>query len=180
MSLDSLRAGLVPRSRARRRRLATVVTTAVALAVTGAGLAAAVWARQTPPRVVRRAQTTETTGRVREASSTSTSMVSVRVWPTTTLPPVVVRAGDGTYAVEAGGFTAVGRFSCGGPLLAMVRQDGDAYLFRGWATTGADVVAALIGHVDEPRGARAEDADGDGCDEVVVDRAGSAPVTIRP
>jgi len=176
MSLDTLRAGLATApARPRRGRLLIAVVT---VAMAGAG-AAAVWARTTTPGVVRTAQTAGPRHAPAAPSTTSTTSAPARVWPTTTTTAAVARSApllvehDGaSFAVGAAGDrTVVGRFGCGDPLLAVLRADGDAFLFATWASGGADVVGAPIGHVDNARDVHVEDADGDGCDELVVVRA---------
>jgi hypothetical protein len=113
------------------------------------------------------------------------------VWPTTTstttaaaaasTAPLVVEHAGASYAVGTGGDrTVVGRFRCGDPLLALVRADGDIFVFTSWASAGADVVGAPIGHVDGARDVRVEDADGDGCDELVVVRADGTSERLTP
>ena len=114
------------------------------------------------------------------STTTTTTDAPVRVWPTTTLPPLIVQQGKASYAVGAeGDITATGRWKCGAPTLALVRRDGDVFVFTSWASD-ADVVAVPVGHVDGAKGVRAEDADADGCDELVVDRTDGAPARLRP
>ena len=180
MSLETLRAGLVPKPRRGRRRLIVVSSLAGAVLVATVGLGTALAGRRTPSHATS-APAANPVGVARSLpSTTETTAAPVRVWPTTTLPPQVVRNGDAAFAVEGGAFTAVGRFRCDAPMLALVRRDGAAFLFASWATAGADVVAAPIGHVDQPRGLRVQDSDGDGCDELLVDNGGGLPVVLRP
>jgi hypothetical protein len=54
------------------------------------------------------------------------------------------------------------------------------FVFATWASSGADVVGAPIGHVDGAHDVRVEDADGDGCDELVVVRADGSTERLTP
>lgn len=74
----------------------------------------------------------------------------------------------------------VGRFRCGDPIAALLRSDGDLFLFPTWASSGSGVVGAPIGHVDNASDVRVEDADGDGCDELVVVRADGTSERLTP
>ena len=161
-----------------------IAAAAVALVL---AMAAAVWARTTTPRVVSAARTAGRRHPPAAPSTTSTTAAPARVWPTTTTtaaasstPLVVVHAGA-SYAVGAvGDRVFVGRFRCGAPVPALVRADGDIFVFATWAVAGADVVGAPIGHVDNGRDVRIEDADGDGCDELVVVRADGTSERLTP
>ncbi|MBV8693329.1 MAG: hypothetical protein JOY57_16845 [Actinobacteria bacterium] len=177
MSLEALRIRLTaPPERRRRGPLVAASVLVIVIAV-----AVAFWARPTTPRVVAAVQSTR---RFRPApstlpSTTSTTAAAVRVWPTTTLPPLVVQHGDGQFAVGAADdHVAVGAFRCADQVLALLRGD-DVFLFTSWADYGVDAVGAPVGHVDGATGLHAEPS-GDGCDAIVVDRTEEAPVRINP
>jgi hypothetical protein len=86
-----------------------------------------------------------------------------------------LRIGEGTDQV------ATGRWTCGAAsTLALLRSDGDVYVFPSWAAAGIDVPARLVGHVEGGTGLAAADTDGDGCDEIVIASAGGATATVDP
>jgi len=175
MSLDALRAGLAAPPQ-RRRRGPLVAALGLVLVIAGG---ATVWARTTTPGVVPAAQTARRSRPPTVPSTTSTTAAFVRVWPTTTLPPLVVQHGGASFAVGSeGDQTVVGAFRCGEPLLALLRGD-DVFVFAAWASAGVDAIGAPVGHVDGARGLRAE-PDADGCDALVVDRTEEAPVRLHP
>lgn len=94
----------------------------------------------------------------------------------------VVVAGALRWSVgETGDEFAVGDWACSGARsLAVLRpRTGEVFAFATWAAPGRDVDAPLIGTVAGGRALRAADLDGDGCNELVVERAAGAPVVMR-
>ncbi len=95
----------------------------------------------------------------------------------------VVTAGHSRWSVgQAGDLVAVGDWSCRGtPSLAVLRPaTGEVFAFAAWAGAGQDVSAPLLAHVGGGRDLLAADLDGDGCHELVVERAIGAPAVLRP
>ncbi len=95
----------------------------------------------------------------------------------------VLRDEDEAWAVgTVGDVVTVGDWDCdGNPTLALLRPStGALYTFIEWATASADVVADRLEVVDGATGLEAADVDGDGCDDLVVERAGSEPVIVHP
>ncbi len=94
----------------------------------------------------------------------------------------VVAAGALRWSVgEAGDEIAVGDWACSGARsLAILRpRTGEVFAFTGWAGADRPVEAPMIGAVAGGRALRAADLDGDGCNELVVERAAGAPVVMR-
>ena len=94
----------------------------------------------------------------------------------------VLEAGTRRWAVgEPGDLAAVGDWSCRGTLsLALLRPaTGDVFAFDGWATADHERKAPLLGRVGGGQALRAADLEGDGCHELVVERATGAPVVLR-
>jgi hypothetical protein len=94
----------------------------------------------------------------------------------------VVTAGVLRWSVgEAGDEIAVGDWACSGTRsLAVLRpRTGEVFAFARWAGPANDVEAPLVGAVAGGRALRAADLDGDGCNELVVERASGAPVVLR-
>jgi tRNA A-37 threonylcarbamoyl transferase component Bud32 len=94
----------------------------------------------------------------------------------------VVEAAGLRWAVgEADDAVAVGDWSCSGiRSLAVLRTStGEVFAFTGWATPDHDVGAPLLARVAGARALRAADLDGDGCNELVVERSEGAPAVLR-
>jgi len=95
----------------------------------------------------------------------------------------VVEAAGWRWAVgQEGDVVAVGDWTCGGRRsLAVLRPStGEVYAFSGWATAGADVAAPVVGRVVGGQALRTADIDGDGCNELVVERTNGAPAVLHP
>ena len=82
---------------------------------------------------------------------------------------------------EADDVIAVGDWSCtGSRSLAVLRPgSGEVFAFTGWATADHRAEAPLLARVAGGRALRAADLDGDGCNELVVERAEGAPAVLR-
>lgn len=82
---------------------------------------------------------------------------------------------------EAGDVAAVGDWSCSGARsLAVLRpRTGEVFAFSGWATSGQDLTGPRVGEVAGGTGLRAGDLDGDGCNELIVERGSGAPAVVR-
>jgi hypothetical protein len=104
--------------------------------------------------------------------------------------PDVVRFGDGVveaagrrWAVgEPGDVMTVGDWTCAGTRsVAVLRpRTGEVFAFSGWASAGRDLTAALVGEVAGGQAIRPADIDGDGCNELVVERRSGAPAVLHP
>jgi hypothetical protein len=95
----------------------------------------------------------------------------------------VLRTDEGAWTIgRAGDLIATGDWDCDGvATVALLRPaTGALYSFRDWARVGDDLVADLLGSIDGATGLDAKDVDGDGCDEVLVDRVGDEPAVVRP
>lgn len=95
----------------------------------------------------------------------------------------VVEAAGRRWAVgQAGDVVALGDWTCAGRRsLAVLRPStGEVFAFAGWAAAGVDVQAPLVGRVAGGQTLRAADLDGDGCNELVVERAAGAPAVLHP
>lgn len=109
--------------------------------------------------------------------------VAERIWPE---PPVVYADGvlevDGVrYAVGGPGDAVVaGDWGCRGRRTAALLRptSGEVFAFDDWAHAGADVTGRPLGVVEGAAGLRVTDSDGDGCDDLEVDRNGRPPVRI--
>ena len=107
-----------------------------------------------------------------------------RVWPA---PPVafedgVLQVDDLRYAVgEPGDAVVAGDWACTGERTAALLRPatGEVFAFDGWASEGADVTARPVGVVEGASGLRVADTDGDGCDDLEVERPGRPPVPLR-
>jgi hypothetical protein len=94
----------------------------------------------------------------------------------------VVRWGGGRYEVgRPGDEVASGDWDCDGtPTVALVRPStGEVFVFEGWAAHDRDLRVRPAATIAGARRPRAADPDGDGCDELTVDRDG-ARVTAWP
>jgi hypothetical protein len=91
-------------------------------------------------------------------------------------------AGTARFGVGgAGDQVVVGRWDCPGPAtVALLRRDGEVFVFDGWAPAGGHVVGREAGRVDGATSMRAVDVDGDGCDELAVERPGGPPALLHP
>jgi hypothetical protein len=94
----------------------------------------------------------------------------------------VVSTGSARWAVgEPDDDLFVGDWDCDGlATVAVVRADtGEVFVFDGWSETGADLVATPVPGIDDAVRGAAVDRDGDGCPELVVDRASGSEVEVR-
>jgi hypothetical protein len=81
----------------------------------------------------------------------------------------------------AGDRAAVGRWRCRSPsTLALLEPSGEVYVADGWARPGTDVALRLVATIPGATELRSVDPDGDGCDELLVERAGGSTTTVRP
>lgn len=94
---------------------------------------------------------------------------------------VVEAAGRRWQVGDASDIVAVGDWSCSGTrALAVLRPStGEVFAFAGWAAAGQPLDAPLVGRVAGARALRAADIDGDGCNELVVERSEGAPAVLR-
>ena len=95
----------------------------------------------------------------------------------------VLTRGDERFAVgEADDIVVVGRWGCSvEETVALVqRTSGAVYVFHEWPESGVEVTAHAVGAVDGAVTARAEDADGDGCHDLVVQRSTGERVVLHP
>lgn len=135
-----------------------------------------------------------TAGATRPAgpSSSGTTIVAsapaplaVRVWPA---EPLDFRDGilsiDGArYALGRPGDAVVaGDWHCTGRrTVALFRpRTGEVFAFAGWPADGEAATARPLGTVAGATGVRVVDADGDGCDDLELARAGAGPVHLAP
>ena len=110
-----------------------------------------------------------------------------RVWPA---PPVdfadgVVTVGGARYAVgEPGDAVVAGDWACRGErTLALLRRTtGQVFAFDGWADEDTEVEARPVRRVKGAAGLRVTDHDGDGCDDLEVERPGlpAVPLDVGP
>ena len=94
----------------------------------------------------------------------------------------VVLAGTRRWLVGTAADTAaVGDWWCTGQRsLAVLDLDtGNVFAFAGWANPGHEVPAPLVGEVAGGRSLRAADVDGDGCNELIVERASGSPGVLH-
>lgn len=95
----------------------------------------------------------------------------------------VVEAAGRRWAVgQEGDVVALGDWACAGRRsLALLRPStGEVYAFSSWATADAEVHAPVVSRVAGGQALRSADLDGDGCNELVVERASGAPAVIHP
>ncbi|HEX6597187.1 MAG TPA: hypothetical protein VF045_09640 [Acidimicrobiales bacterium] len=95
---------------------------------------------------------------------------------------VVEAAGRRWEVGQAGDVVALGDWTCAGRRsLAVLRPStGEVFAFTGWAQAGVEVQAPLVGRVTGGQALRAADLDGDGCNELVVERSAGAPAVLHP
>lgn len=121
---------------------------------------------------------------VDEGGATTSIPLAVRVWPP---EPLDYRDGvltlDGVrYAIgRPGDAVAAGDWACSGRrTLALLRAaTGEVFAFDAWPAGSEDTAARLVATVPGASGLRAFDADGDGCDDLEVARAGDRPVVVE-
>lgn len=117
-------------------------------------------------------------------TTTAPEPVAERVWPRL---PLDVADGvltfDGVrYSVgDPGDALVAGDWACSGePTVALLRPaSGEVFAFDAWSRPGADVTARPLGVVEGATSLRVTDADGDGCDDLEVERIDGAPVPVR-
>ena len=125
-----------------------------------------------------------TPGALDDGVSTTSIPVAVRVWPP---EPLDFRDGvltvDGIrYAIGRQGDAVVaGDWACSGRRTpALLRpQTGEIFAFDLWPAGDEDAIGRLVGTVTGGTGLRPLDADGDGCDDLEVARAGASPVLLE-
>ena len=113
--------------------------------------------------------------------------VAERVWPA---PPVdfadgVLTVGGARYAVgEPGDAVVAGDWACRGErTLALLRRStGQVFAFDGWADEDTEVEGRPVQRVEGAAGLRVTDHDGDGCDDLEVERPGlpAVPLDVGP
>ncbi|MGQ0521454.1 MAG: hypothetical protein ACT4PX_09940 [Actinomycetota bacterium] len=118
------------------------------------------------------------------APATAAPPIATQVWP-----PASLQYADGVLTVDGaryalgqpGDAVAAGDWTCSGhDTLALLRPStGEVYAFDGWATDSTTVAGRRVGQVDGGTGLRALDTDGDGCDDLEVDRPGAPPVRLE-
>ncbi|MGI8684326.1 MAG: hypothetical protein ACR2MO_04420, partial [Acidimicrobiales bacterium] len=119
------------------------------------------------------------------STTSARAPVAVRVWP-----PEPLDFRDGVLTFEGaryalgrpGDAVVAGDWDCsGGRTLALFRPGtGEVFAFPGWPGEGAATTARALGTVVGATGVRVVDADGDGCDDLEVARAGHGPVHLEP
>ena len=107
---------------------------------------------------------------------------------TTTTPPF--RYADGVIETDLGRWTiglagdvvVVGDWDCDGMETPSLLRPatGTVYAFNEWAPGGRDVVAELLGTLAGASRLTADDVDGDGCDDVVVENDEGEEVVFHP
>jgi hypothetical protein len=96
---------------------------------------------------------------------------------------------DGQLQSTAGQFTlggpgdrvVTGRWSCTMPATpAILRRDGRVFIADRWASSGSDVVTRLVATQPGAVDLQVTDRDGDGCDELVLQRSDGSSSTVVP
>lgn len=118
------------------------------------------------------------------STTTAPEPVAERVWPrlpldvadgVLTFDGVRYSVGDPGDAVVAGDWACTGERT-----VALLRPaSGEVFAFDAWARPGADVTARPLGVVEGATALRVTDPDGDGCDDLEVERIAGAPVPVR-
>ena len=163
----------------RGRRPVVLAVAAAGLLATGALLLRPDGGKGEPPAAA------PARSRPAPASTTTTpEPVAERVWPRLALDVAggVVTVDGVRYAVgEPGDAVVAGDWACTGErTVALLRPDsGEVFAFDEWARPGADVTARPLGVVAGGVTLRVTDADGDGCDDLEVERSGGSPVAVR-
>src|SRR5690606_21431254 len=82
---------------------------------------------------------------------------------------------------EPGDLVTVGDWDCDGEASAALLRPttGDVFVFAAWAQTDEPVTVSASQQVDGGIGIRAQPADGDGCDRLLVDRADGSAATVE-
>jgi hypothetical protein len=176
-------AELLGRRERRRPTRRVVVGAGSVLAVT----VAAFWV-QFGPYTTRSAPSSEAgaltvTTRQRPAP-TVTAAAPVQVWPPTSVgpAPTVERDGRRWQVGMPGDVLVVSNWACGGSETAAVLrpETGEVWHFPRWADAGQPLDGVPVQSVAGGRSAVARDVDGDGCEELVVDRGDGDPVVVHP
>lgn len=110
--------------------------------------------------------------------------VATQVWPPAPLHYAdgVLTVGGARYALgQPGDAVASGDWACTGqPTVALLRAaTGEVFAFDGWAGAGDTVAGRRLGRVAGATGLRAADVDGDGCDDLEVERPGAPPERLE-
>ncbi|HVM06778.1 MAG TPA: hypothetical protein VM242_16615, partial [Acidimicrobiales bacterium] len=118
------------------------------------------------------------------STTTAPEPVAERVWPRLPLDVadgVLTFAGVRYSVGDPGDAVVAGDWACTGePTVALLRPaSGEVFAFDAWARPGADVTARPLGVVEGATALRVTDADGDGCDDLEVERIAGAPVPVR-
>jgi serine/threonine protein kinase len=116
-------------------------------------------------------------------TTTPPAPTATLVWPPVTGPAPTFMLGERRYTAGApGDVVLVGPFGCngsGGSAAVLRPESGRVFLFTEVASVGHDTTAAEVATVVGGRGLRSDDADGDGCIDLLVERAGgAAPVPV--
>src|SRR5581483_3612976 len=80
---------------------------------------------------------------------------------------------------SAGDQIALGRWTCGGAIVALLRPStGEVFRFDGWATQDSSVSGIAAGRVEGAVRLEAAPRNGDRCDDLVVVRSSGPPVLL--
>lgn len=119
----------------------------------------------------------------RPAAVTSPPVASTTTRPITVAPGSrafdgrVVNAGQDYVVGERGDQVAKGDWVCNDiPTIALLRPTGEVFVFPTWPEGQEGIEGRLVGRVTDAVGFVPTDADGDGCDELLVERVGGAVV----
>jgi hypothetical protein len=88
----------------------------------------------------------------------------------------------GTLRMRDGGpgdQIALGRWTCGGVTVALLRPStGEVFRFDGWATKASSVAAVVAGRIEGAVSLEAAPRNGGRCDDLAVVRASGPPVLL--
>ena len=172
--------GAAQRSRRPSRRL--LVALAVIVAV---GATVALTTRRAPARVTTAPSAPRSTTTVSTMTTTTVppAPAATLVWPPTSGPaPTFVLDGHRYTAGQPGDVALAGPFGCdgtGGTAAVLRPSNGQVFVFHEVATADQEVTSAEVATVIGGRALRAEDADDDGCTDLVVERSNGEPVPVR-
>ena len=116
------------------------------------------------------------------AVTTTAGPAASLVWPPAAGPaPTFVLEGRRYSAGKPGDIALVGPFGCNGAdgTAAVLRPaSGQVFVFTEAASAGHEVASAQVATVLGGRGLRADDTDGDGCVDLLVERSTGDPVPV--
>jgi hypothetical protein len=116
------------------------------------------------------------------AASTTVGPSASLVWPPATGPaPTFVLEGRRYSAGKPGDVALVGPFGCngaGGTAAVLRPASGKVFVFTTAASAGHEVASVEVATVLGGRALRADDADGDGCVDLLVERVRGEPVPV--